>query len=519
MQIKFKMKTNVILLLILFPFLALSQNAAPYVSEFYVYNDQSFQVALISYELYDEENDPVEVKVFNLQTDGTWTMLSGEGDIGSDILPGIGKEIYISQNYNLGPEGNDPSLIKILVNDHQNKDIANTLLNVNPDRLYANIDSLQDVRHRITNPDHLDYSRNYLRKKLMGSTDDFKVDVFDFNGYQGENLIGTKTGLGNENEILIIDAHYDTDDKAPGADDNASGVAGVLEALEILTDMQFEKTIQFIAFDLEEEGLKGSLDYVSKISANMSSIIGVLNFEMIGYYTEAPNSQSLPTGFNILFPDTYNQLLADEFRGNFITNVGTENNPGLMNCYDSLAQLYVPELKVISLASPGNGSLVPDLTRSDHAPFWFNDNDAIMLTDGANFRNPYYHTSQDSLNYLNMDFAANVVKATIATAIEKAIPVNGGAFFPQMVVILAAEEPDPCEDLNFYQIGKAIRISQPECLPDQYVWKLYNNAGQFIKESDARIDQILFRDLEPGIYILRVKSEQFDRSWRILFNY
>jgi hypothetical protein len=503
--------------ILLFPLLALSQNEAPYIDYFEVYNDPASQTALLNFTLNDAENDLVEVKVFNLQANGKWIELSGEGAIGPDITPDGGKEIYLNQNYYLGPDGNEANRIKILVNDHQGFDISSIIEEVDPDRVYNHIDYLQGIRHRNTGPDHLEDARMYIEDKFVNATDEFKKETFDYFGYDGENLIGEKTGIGNQDEILIIDAHYDSVDNAPGADDNASGVAGVLECLEILKTMTFEKSIQFISFDLEEAGLKGSIDYVTKANTENAAIIGVLNFEMIGYYTEEPNTQDLPAGFQILFPDVYKDLVQDEFRGNFIANVGAGDNPGLMKCYDSLAQLYVPELRVISLESPGNGSIVPDLTRSDHAPFWLSGYPAVMLSDAAEFRNKNYHTPKDSIQYLDMDFAANVVKATIATAIEKAIPVNGGAYFPNEVIILDTENIDPCSNIHIYQIGKQLLISDKDCIPADYQWSLYNKAGQLIRESALPLEQNTFNALKEGIYILRFRANHFDQSVRFLF--
>lgn len=498
------------------PFLALSQNEAPTVDFPEIYNDPFSQTALLNFTLSDAENDPVEVKVFNLQESGKWIELQGEGDIGENIIPDGGKEIYLYQNYYLGPDGNDPGRIKILVNDNQYKSIAEVIAGVAPDRVYAHIDTLQGIRHRITDPAHLEDSRDYISAKLTEQTDAFISDPFDYFGYEGKNLIGRKSGLGAESDVLIIDAHYDSVSDAPGADDNASGVAGVLEALYILKDLQFEKSIEFIFFDLEEAGLKGSSAYVTKANTSDASIFGVLNFEMIGYYTEEPNTQDLPAGFQILFPDTYNQLVQDEFRGNFITNVGAGDNPGLMACYDSLAQLYVPDLKVVSLESPGNGSLVPDLTRSDHAPFWLSGYPAVMLSDAAEFRNKNYHTPMDSLHYLNMDFAANVVRATVATAIEKAVPVHGGAYTADQVIILGTDETEPCVHQAIYQSGNRLFFTEPDCLPETYGWNLYNREGQIVQRSDKPVDQVLLTDLPEGIYILSVAEERQLLNFKLL---
>jgi len=213
-------------------------------------------------------------------------------------------------------------------------------------------------------------------------------------------------------------------DDAPGADDNGSGVVGVLEALRVLAPYNFARTITFIGFDFEEvvglSGIFGSLKYVQSEIPEWETIDGVVNFEMIGYYDSAPNSQTVPTGFNQLYPDVYAELQADSFRGNFIVNAGDAESEAFTYAFDSLAGVYVPDLSVMSLILQLNGIIAPDFRRSDHANFWDIDVPALLITDGANMRNPYYHTPADSLGTLNFTFMSNVVKAAVATIAELA---------------------------------------------------------------------------------------------------
>ena len=119
--------------------------------------------------------------------------------------------------------------------------------------------------------------------------------------------------------------------------------------------------------------------------------------------------------------------VAIDFVGDFITNVANEVSNPLKETFDSCAAVYVPDLRVISLATPGTGALTPDLSRSDHAPFWFAGYQALMLTDGANFRNPNYHESTDNISTLDFEFMTNVVKATLATAAKLADPIHASA--------------------------------------------------------------------------------------------
>jgi hypothetical protein len=149
-------------------------------------------------------------------------------------------------------------------------------------------------------------------------------------------------------------------------------------------------------------------------------IAGVFNFEMIGYYCDVPDCQDIPSGFCSLFPDVCDSMEAQQNKGNFITNVANVYSNPLRYRFDSCARLYVPQLRVLSLATPGNGEITPDLRRSDHAPFWVAGYMALMITDGANFRNPHYHTAGDTIGTLNIQFMTNVVKATLAALASSA---------------------------------------------------------------------------------------------------
>lgn len=498
------MKTKLIICLSFFSFGLFSQNEKPYVENFEltIYPGSGVEV---EYDLYDDENDPVEVKFYNLNENGIWIQMEGVGEIGPNILAGNGKTFNVDGQINTGDPWWDPSFFKIVVNDHVSPDIQSIVDSVNPSRLYNHIDFLQGVRHRIEAPNHLEACRIYIQDILEVQSDTMYIDSFDFFGYAGKNIIGQKNGLAEKDQIFIIDGHYDSVHDSPGVDDNASGTAGMLEALEVLKEYEFEKSIQFIGFDLEEQGTKGSIDYVMKANTNAWNIIGMLNFEMIGYYSEEENSQEFPAGFQLIFPNVYEAVASNNFKGDFITNVGTENIPDLMKCYDSLATIYVPQLSVISIESPGNGSLVPDLLRSDHAPFWLSGYDAIMLTDGANFRNKNYHTPNDSLQYLDMDFMSNVVKASVATIIEKAGLVHGNQYQPENVeIVISNTEIDPCYALNYFQNDQFLHLQETDCLSEIVKLELYTTDGQLIKRQLVHCEKIDVENIEEGIYLLRI---------------
>jgi hypothetical protein len=193
-------------------------------------------------------------------------------------------------------------------------------------------------------------------------------------------------------------------------------VVAFLEAARILSQYSFNHSIRFMGFDLEESGLIGSYNYVNNGGINSwEEIGGVLNFEMIGYYSDKENTQQLPAGFDFVFPAAYDSMVAANWKGNFLTNIANDSSAWLKNQFDSCAKEFVPELRVISIQTPGNGQATPDLRRSDHAPFWDNGYQALMLSDAAEFRNANYHTSTDVLDSLDFWFMGNNCKAAIAT--------------------------------------------------------------------------------------------------------
>ena len=123
-----------------------------------------------------------------------------------------------------------------------------------------------------------------------------------------------------EDSVLILGGHYDGVNISPAADDNGSAVLGVLEAAKILSQYNFKRSVRFLGFDLEELGLLGSKAYTTNGIYGYEKIKAMIDFEMIGFFSNRNNSQTFPNGFNLLFPSQYNQVAADNNRGNFINN-------------------------------------------------------------------------------------------------------------------------------------------------------------------------------------------------------
>ena len=434
---------------------------------------------------------------------------SAQGDLG-EITAGSDYEISFT-DVNI----QSPFDLKICANLDPEVDIMNDLVEqIDSTKLRATLELIQGIRHRTSGTEQLLATQNLIRARFQEYGIEMREDSFSYGPtYEAINFIGSHLGCGQNDKAWLIGGHYDTIDHSPGADDNGSAIAGMLEAARVLSQYQFEKRISFVAWDLEEEGLVGSNHFVENLDTTFGSIEGYLNYEMIGYYSDRPNTQSLPTGFNQLFPEQEQAIADDQFRGNFISNVGnTQNSTEIMNRFESAAAAYVSDLKVISLAAPGTGAIVPDLRRSDHTPFWLADIPALMITDGANFRNPNYHSEKDVLDSLDFTFMSQVVQASVATLAQAAIPTVCFTddieitMFPSVAqknVVLNSFSlfPNPAKDMISIRFAEERNLNTRE-------YTIYDIFGNVVL--DGRLDNnmaINTSELIHGGYFIAFKKE------------
>ena len=279
------------------------------------------------------------------------------------------------------------------------------------DRLLAHLHALIGERHPITSPARLQRAEEYLADTFeqLG----LHVSTHPFSAIGGTyrnvvaSLLPTHQAQGRDHGTLsaplILAAHYDTVEGSPGADDNASAVAVLLETARRLRSVDRTREIHCIGFCLEEEGFLGSLAYAAELNTARRNIAGAIVLECVGYASGEEGSQTVPPGIPIAVPTI----------GNFLAVVGNQASAALTV---SVAQAAKPHVPVVPLVIPGNGERLPDTRRSDHAAFWHYGFPAVMLTDTANFRNPNYHTSTDTLDTLNLRFLEQVADAVTASA-------------------------------------------------------------------------------------------------------
>jgi aminopeptidase YwaD len=277
---------------------------------------------------------------------------------------------------------------------------------VDPDHLRQHIQSLTIVRNQILNPIAIRKVTHYITRFFKRMELGVRTESFYswMTGWQRQdNLIATIHAQENaDQERVIIGAHYDTVPFSPGADDNASGVAVLLEVARICVEanLPLRRPVDFIAFGMEEEGCIGSCRHVTRLKRSGTKVAAMVSLECVGYTDEKPGSQRIPPGLPINVPD----------RGTFLGVIGNSPAKHLVGLMQASAKTSSPGLEVIGLVVDDNGHRLPATRLSDHAPFWDHGYPALMLTDTAFLRNPHYHKPNDTADTLDMTFMAHVAQ-------------------------------------------------------------------------------------------------------------
>jgi hypothetical protein len=214
------------------------------------------------------------------------------------------------------------------------------------------------------------------------------------------NIIAEKKGSTDSSKVVVIGAHYDTVPGSPGADDNATGVAAMLELARICSETEAPYTIRFVAFTNEEhpgmdQKFTGSYAYAAGCRERKENIIAMLSLEMLGCYSESEGSQHYPEPFSLFYPT----------KGNFIGFVGNTFSKKLVKQTIATFRKSV-QFPSEGLAAPDS---IRDIGRSDHWGFWQFGYPALMVTDTSNFRYEHYHTEKDTPDRLDFEHFTKVV--------------------------------------------------------------------------------------------------------------
>ena len=254
--------------------------------------------------------------------------------------------------------------------------------------------------------------RNLRRYAALEASARYISDLFESIGYQPNlqsfsvqgktvsNIEVVKVGTERPDEIVVIGAHYDSVAGSPGANDNATGVAGVLELARMLRSQQSSRSIHFVAFVNEEPpytytNAMGSRRYAERAAGKGERITAMLSLETIGYYSDEDGSQHYPFPFGLFYPD----------RGNFIGFVGNLKSRDLVRKAVASFRSHA-EFPSEGLAAPG---WMTGVGWSDQWSFWKSGYPAIMVTDTALFRYGQYHSPADRPGIIVYDAFARVV--------------------------------------------------------------------------------------------------------------
>ncbi len=238
------------------------------------------------------------------------------------------------------------------------------------------------------------YATQYVSEFLQARGLSVSYHNWNACGISGRNVIGQKTGAQVPNEIVLVVAHLDdmpSGALAPGADDNASGSVGVMLAAEILTPYAFRRTLRFVFFTGEEQGLCGSAAYASAVAGAGENIVAVYNMDMIAW--DNTNGPTLRLHTRVTSHPSYAADLA-------------------------IANLFVSVVNNYGLSGALSPIIAADSeSYSDHASFWNRGYAAILaIEDDWNDFNAYYHSTNDRVAAINATYFTNYLKASIGTA-------------------------------------------------------------------------------------------------------
>ena len=284
---------------------------------------------------------------------------------------------------------------------------ARTVQQARIEVITEHLQNLVGERNPYSSPDQLSSAANYVSACFKNCGLCTREETVLFNEIASKNIFGVQPGT--EKGFFIIGAHFDTVQNTPGADDNASAVAALLEIAYCLHHTALKHSLVYCGFTLEEYGFVGSRLYANSLKGQTEEVLGMISLEMLGYRNKKPGSQTYPT---------YVDASKYPNRGDFIALVGNEPSAELTRTIEKGMKQTVPNLPIEYLIVPGRGDAFHDVRLSDHSPFWEAGFLAVMITDTAFFRNPNYHKFSDTLDTLDLEFIRDVVQA-IAGFLQK----------------------------------------------------------------------------------------------------
>lgn len=276
----------------------------------------------------------------------------------------------------------------------------------NTSRLFSDVKFLTELRpfRNYQNLDSLKQVVEYVKNEFIQAGLEVKEQKWEASGEEYTNVIGVYNG--GKSKRLIVGAHYDVAGDQPGADDNASAVAGLLESVRLIGENQpeLDYAIEFVAYCLEEPPFFGTKDMGSYVHAKSlydekADVIGMICYEMIGYFSDEPNSQKYPSPvLEDLYPST----------ANFIMVVGVEEYDVFnKKVHKLMSENSDIDVQVISFDTVGDLAGL-----SDQRNYWKFGFQALMINDTSFIRNPNYHKSSDTIETLDFPKMTEVINGT-----------------------------------------------------------------------------------------------------------
>lgn len=269
-------------------------------------------------------------------------------------------------------------------------------------RLSQHVQYLSETvgERNLSKPKTLELTADYIKMSLEQAGYAVTEQSYSVQNHQIHNLEARLSGRDGGGETVVVGAHYDSVQGSPGANDNASGVAAVLELARLLRGFIPRKTIRFVLFVNEEPPYfqtesMGSVVYAKQLHADRVPVSAMICLETIGYYSDVLGSQKYPDLLGLLYPK----------RGDFI---GFVANPSSRSLLHAVVRRFRETTNFPSegIAAPERW---PGVGWSDHWSFWQENYPAVMVTDTAPFRYPYYHTAQDTENRIDFSRMSRVV--------------------------------------------------------------------------------------------------------------
>jgi Zn-dependent M28 family amino/carboxypeptidase len=244
----------------------------------------------------------------------------------------------------------------------------------------------------VYHPQALHAAEDYIRQTWREQGYEVTAQEYVVEGVRSANLEITRRGATRPDEIILLGAHYDSVAGSPGANDNGSGVAALLELSRCFAAIAPARTLRLVAFVNEEPPFffyrqMGSMHYARAARRRGDDIRLMISLETIGFYSDTPRSQSYPPLFRYFFPDRANFI---GFVSNFRSRPALRQ---LVRAYQSATDFPVQSVATFAF--------VPGVSWSDHLSFWRNGYRALMITDTAFYRYPWYHTHADTPEKLN----------------------------------------------------------------------------------------------------------------------